>query len=128
MPSPICVECKVEMTIAKSGVYIIETYTVHKLPYKVWHADAWRCPVCGHLTVAGFGNNPIYANWEEDFKERVDHLLGTDIAKKGWVLYCHESSNISEACKCGAWCTGQGSTDRHPKHAEGCPAGGKNGL
>jgi hypothetical protein len=40
-------------------------------PYKLWDADKWRCPKCGHEIVVGFGERPVAHHFEEHFKAHV---------------------------------------------------------
>lgn len=62
----VCVSCNIQYRPEKNGVYITEFFTDGK-PYKVWMADLWKCPKCGHLLITGFGNNPISEHYKDDF-------------------------------------------------------------
>jgi DNA-directed RNA polymerase subunit RPC12/RpoP len=45
---PVCAQCHVEMLCEKNGITV--GWEAHH-----YHGDRYRCPVCGHLIVAGFG-------------------------------------------------------------------------
>lgn len=56
---PVCLTCKVEYTCWKNGVLA-----------KVGHntlrsGDQWKCPVCGHEIIAGWGKDSFRASDEE---------------------------------------------------------------
>lgn len=38
-------------------------------PYKLWRADLWKCPDCGHEIVSGFANSPMSEHYLPNFKE-----------------------------------------------------------
>lgn len=69
MPRPICVECEIEYRPEKNGV-IAEEMATGIGSYKIWHADLWKCPVCGHLLISGYGQNAIAEHYQSDYKEQ----------------------------------------------------------
>ena len=68
---PICVECQRFYRPAKNGVRAHENrprfneakpgadFADQWMPYKIWHADLWRCEGCGHQIIVGAGAAPI---------------------------------------------------------------------
>jgi hypothetical protein len=66
-PHYVCAECEIEMRPKTNCVYVIEMATFG--PYKVWEADLWRCPNCGHETIAGFALEPLAEHYEDRFQE-----------------------------------------------------------
>ena len=51
---PICAKCRVSYVPLKNGVYVLEL--AGERPYKLWNADSWKCPRCGHMAIGGFGS------------------------------------------------------------------------
>jgi hypothetical protein len=92
MPKLVCVDCQTELSILKSGGYVIETFgnPEHPKPYKIWSADVWECPGCHKKIVAGFSNHPLGEHYEGDFPELLDRVLASPEAKAGYVIYDHE--------------------------------------
>jgi hypothetical protein len=86
MPKPACVRCQCFYRPKTNGVSVEERMPVrpdflppeqemrgrrfpeHWQPYKVWMADLWECPDCGHQLVAGYGGRPIAEDWESSFE------------------------------------------------------------
>ncbi len=69
MPRPVCVECGVEFKVKKNGVVVQENTGPNGEPYKIWSADLWECPKCSHQILFGYGFNPLYHNFDENFKK-----------------------------------------------------------
>jgi len=78
MPKMVCQKCKVEFRPKKNGVYVVEMYSDPPRPYRVWSADAWECPGCEHVVIAGFGNFPMMEHYESRFDEWYTALLESD--------------------------------------------------
>lgn len=73
MPKQVCVKCEVELKPETNGVVVIETASFGV--YKVWFADAWKCPVCGVEIVSGFANKPLRQDhFAEDFPEWLERV------------------------------------------------------
>lgn len=66
----VCVECNIEMNVKRNHVYVVEVAGFG--PARIWFADLWSCPVCGHETLAGFGAEPIAEHWEARFHEVLE--------------------------------------------------------
>lgn len=70
MPKPACPKCQRFYRPAKNGIRVLEAMPHHNdalpgnlapeswAPYKIWHADLWQCPGCGHQLISGWGNHP----------------------------------------------------------------------
>lgn len=78
MPKPICVACARFYKPFKLGVTVLEQMPKHSSgvkpgndqhydwqPYKVWHADVYRCDGCFDEIVVGFGMRPIWERHHE---------------------------------------------------------------
>lgn len=90
MPKVTCVKCEREMRPKENDAVYLETAGPDRLPYKIWSADVWACPICEIEVVSGFGLNPIAGNWEDDFHDRVAVLLSNQINGGKKVHYSHE--------------------------------------
>ena len=79
MSKIICVKCEVEFRPEENGVHVHELMRADTAIYKIWDADLWKCPRCGILIVAGFGQKPFAEHFEEDQmravldSETIDH-------------------------------------------------------
>lgn len=69
MPYPVCIPCKRQYKCDKVGVYFVES--TGREPYRMWAADRYKCPGCGHEILHGFGNDAIIAKHQDDFEARV---------------------------------------------------------
>ncbi len=54
---PICVKCKKEYRVEKNGVFVLDTDNT------LYSGDLWKCPICQHEIIKGFGNG-IYKGTE----------------------------------------------------------------
>jgi hypothetical protein len=61
----ICVKCEQEMMPLKNEV-VVEEHADDGGHYRIWMADLWRCPVCLHECIVGFGNNPLAHYFEKE--------------------------------------------------------------
>lgn len=61
-----CVNCQTYLAPRKNSVFVLETMEDLR-PYKVWQADLFECPDCGHQIVAGFGQGPLSEHYKPDF-------------------------------------------------------------
>lgn len=66
---PVCRACEAEYRPHQNGVNVVEVIGPSQRPYKLWKADALKCPGCGHEIVAGFGARPFASDWDENFAE-----------------------------------------------------------
>jgi hypothetical protein len=69
MPRPVCVKCEVEYRVAKNEVLVEERYGFAQ--YRLWFADLWRCPKCGHKLIVGFGRTPYGESTQFDYAEKI---------------------------------------------------------
>ena len=76
MPRIVCVDCSMYYRPEENGVLYEET--ANGMPYKLWHADKWKCPGCGHEIIAGEGHGPIAEHFQEGYAAlAADALLRT---------------------------------------------------
>jgi hypothetical protein len=64
------VTCKTEFHPEKNGV-VLEIYGA------LWHADLWKCPICGTEIIAGYGFKPLAEEWQpkyDAFKNQTERL------------------------------------------------------
>jgi len=59
-----------ELRPEKNHVYVIEMADFG--PYKVWFADLWMCPKCGHKVIAGFALECIAEHYQDGFREVLE--------------------------------------------------------
>jgi hypothetical protein len=79
MPRPVCVPCARFYRPQKNGFRLTEGMPNYNgatpglegswRPYKLWIADKWRCPDCGHEIVVGFANDPVAIQHEPNFEQ-----------------------------------------------------------
>ena len=84
MPRVSCVACQCELRRHATGIFFVEMTNFG--PYKLWHADLWKCPGCGYEAVHGFGDRPLREHYEPDFKEFLDGIKAS--GKK--IIFCYE--------------------------------------
>jgi len=41
-------------------------------PYKLWTADKWKCPLCLHEVIVGFGKEAITEHFYKSFDNTVN--------------------------------------------------------
>lgn len=89
MTKPVCVKCACFYRCKQNSFILIESMPTgiadarenirgHRrpdawTPYKLWRADLWECPDCGHEIVVGFARQPWSEHFEPDFKELAVH-------------------------------------------------------
>ena len=86
MHRPVCLECYVEMRCSTNGVYVIEMAGKPPTPYKIWKADAYKCPSCGNEVVTGFALKPFSLSGDPDFSATLQRVK----CGPGPVLYDFE--------------------------------------
>jgi len=87
---PVCVKCQRELLPFKNGVVahqlkknifdgnktkLAKELLKNDKDYKIWHADMFKCPVCGIEVITHFGSGPVAEHFQDDFdehKEKVD--------------------------------------------------------
>jgi hypothetical protein len=52
-----CPTCKLDLRVKKNSVGVESMADFGS--YQYFHADLWKCPVCGLEVVTGFGSTPI---------------------------------------------------------------------
>ena len=61
------------MRCAKNSV-TVEELVDDGSGYKLWDADLWECPDCGHQIIAGFGKAPLAYHWQPTYAEQRARL------------------------------------------------------
>jgi len=72
-----CAPCKTKLRPRKNEIIVEETFEDGR-PYRVWAADLWECPDCGHQLILGYGKEPLAEHFEDNFETehaRVTHTL-----------------------------------------------------
>ena len=73
MRKPVCVPCGLAMKPEDNGVRAVETKDKEKQEeYRIWSADKWKCPGCGHEVLSGYGDRATYPS-DEDYDEKLAH-------------------------------------------------------
>lgn len=84
-PRPIhCAKCEMDLRPEKNGVWLIELFQRDTKPYAIWHADLWKCPMCGVEIISGYGQSPTFHHDEENFQRLLE------IAKSEMFYYNYE--------------------------------------
>ena len=91
MPKMICFQCHVELVIEKSGVDVVEMFSQPPQPYQLFQADAWKCPGCGAIVIAGFAHEPLAEHWQDDFDAILNRMIESKNANAGWLVKSFES-------------------------------------
>lgn len=86
MPKMVCLSCKVDLVIEKTGAVVADMFNLPPKPYKLYMADAWRCPGCGAVILV-CNNNSYADHWEKDFFRKLGAALKV---YKQWVVACFE--------------------------------------
>jgi len=73
-PRPVCVKCKLEMRVDRTGVNVILMAYNPPRPYEVWRGDRWKSRKCGAEFVARYGNRAIAMHFEPKFEEELAGL------------------------------------------------------
>ena len=69
----VCRPCGTFMCIKKNSV-TVEEQMEDGAPYKLWDADLYRCPTCGHEIVSGFGRGPIAEHFQPTYQQQRERL------------------------------------------------------
>lgn len=89
MSKMICVNCEMELKPKENGVLVAEMFQKDSQIYKLWEADLWSCPKCGHKIVSGFGYNPTHEHFNSDIKEIVNKAIDSGRT----IIYDYEEIN-----------------------------------
>lgn len=82
MPKTICVDCQLQFQVENNGIYAVECMDKELLiPYKVWISDAWGCPSCDKLVLAGFGAFPVTERHETGFDVYMKNLDASGVVR-----------------------------------------------
>ena len=87
---PVCVKCEVEMQIECGGVIVAEMFSDPPKPYKLWYADAFKCPICGYVITAQYGNAAFAVQHEPGFEKTIGVVSHSQLANEGWVIRAYE--------------------------------------
>ncbi len=74
-----CVPCKTMLRPRKNDVCVHITDNDGS-NWKLWQADLWECPDCGHQSLLGFGQQAWAEHYQDDFAK---HLKGVDFTVNG---------------------------------------------
>lgn len=75
-PGYACVPCKTYLRPRKNDIYVLETMSSDE-PYRIWNADLWECPDCGHQVILGYGTNHISEHYEPEFASWMKQVTHT---------------------------------------------------
>lgn len=90
MPKMVCVNCQVEYRPIQNDAYVIEYFSDPPQPYKIWAADGWACPICGHLVMAGFATVCLAEHYEPNFQHVLDRINRLKEEKEYWIVNDYE--------------------------------------
>ncbi|MFH1742829.1 MAG: hypothetical protein ABIH23_27820 [bacterium] len=83
----VCVKCEIEFRPEENGVHVHELMHNDTEIYKIWDADLWKCPSCGTLVVAGFGQKPFAEHFE---KAQMRAVLDSETTQNTTIVYDRE--------------------------------------
>jgi hypothetical protein len=89
MPKIVCVKDHIQCEVIKVGVEVIDMFSDPPQPYKITPADAYKCPVCGIVILAGFAEGSTFRH-DPHFDEKLSTLKESDLEKAGWVINVYE--------------------------------------
>lgn len=92
MPKPACVKCQCFYRPKRNDVRVLEAmpnglaprdlapdlnirgrrFPEYWQPYKLWAADLWECPDCGHELIAGWGGMPYLERHHPGFETHAE--------------------------------------------------------
>ncbi len=72
-----CVPCATYLRPRKNGIVVLETFEDGEKPYKIWMADLFECPKCGHQMIDGFGAEAWGEHYEADFADKLKEVTHT---------------------------------------------------
>ncbi len=91
MPKLVCAACQIELQCETTGTTVIEMASFG--PYKVWQADAYKCPGCGIEIVGGFAGEPLREDhYADDFPEWLEKVK----TRSRRVVYDYEHLQITK--------------------------------
>ena len=76
-PGYACADCKTYLRPRKNEIHVLQTMDDEGTPYKIWHADLWECPDCGHQVILGYGQQHVAEHYEEGFAQELDDVTHT---------------------------------------------------
>jgi DNA-directed RNA polymerase subunit RPC12/RpoP len=79
MPRPVCADCKIEFRCLKND--IVAEQLADFGSYRLWAADLWICPDCGHKIIVGFGKEPIAERHEASYDDRLHSIAEHKLTK-----------------------------------------------
>jgi hypothetical protein len=53
----------------------------HEGSYRLWSADLWICPDCGHKIISGFGKGPIAEHYQSNYDDVLAQILANKLTK-----------------------------------------------
>lgn len=74
MATLICGKHNLKLKHEESGISVIELDD-NNMPYALWKADLYKCPLCSNPLVGGFAQQPYAHQWEDSFAEEVQEVI-----------------------------------------------------
>lgn len=68
--APVCIGCGLAMQPLKNGVMVEEMADFGG--YRLWQADAWKCPACDNRVVVGFSRTPFSEHWMPNWNAEIE--------------------------------------------------------
>ena len=67
----ICVKCEVGFKTERNGVIVAELFQNDSAIYRLWMADLFKCPKCGHEAILRFADKPFALRFSDDCQKIV---------------------------------------------------------
>lgn len=77
MPRPACAKCGIEYRPETNDV-VVELMASFG-SYQLWCADLWKCPICGHLLLTGYGQRAWAQHFEPDYARKLEIAKGKSV-------------------------------------------------
>jgi len=72
-PGYACVPCQTYLRPRKNDITVLED-DGRGHPYRMWSADLWECPDCGHQVILGYGKHAFSFHNEPDFERLLQYV------------------------------------------------------
>ena len=92
MPKIVCAKCHLDYQPLLNGVRVIDMAFDPPAPYHILNGDAWFCPGCNHVVIAGFPDAPragIYHH-EPGFEKELESTRSSLSYKEGLSVEVYE--------------------------------------
>jgi uncharacterized protein with PIN domain len=87
----VCCDCRTPFVPLKNDI-IVNEVNDEGMSVRLWCADLWNCPSCGHRMIKGWGQNPIAEHYEEGYEASLSKCKATGVM----FTVCNQRGRLSE--------------------------------